>query len=393
MQASGSTPSDTRPLKILLFANTEWYLYNFRRSLATELVQRGHDVLLLSPPGAYGAKLRDLGFRWIPAPMQRLSLNPLRELALVLWLARLIRSERIDVVHGFTIKCAIYASLAARFASLRRAPARVSAVAGMGYVFTSRDITARVLRPFVRGLFRLALGGRGARVILQNPDDVALFRQARLVAPELIHLIPGSGVDSTRFTPRAATAGAAAPVRVLLPARLLWDKGLGEFIEAARMLRGDARPLEFLLAGEPDAGNPASVSIDTVRAWVDEGLVQWLGHVQDMPALFRSVDIVALPSYREGLPKGLIEAAACGVALITTDVPGCREVVSDGVNGLLVPVRSADALAAAIWRLASNAGLRQRLGEAARADALARYDERIIIRMTMDVYRELVQAL
>jgi glycosyltransferase involved in cell wall biosynthesis len=372
-------------MKILLFANTEWYLYNFRRSLAVALREAGHEVLLVSPPGPYGEKLQALGFRWLPAPMQRLSLNPLRELALVWWLYRLLRRERVDLVHGFTIKCAVYGALAARLA---RTPARVSAVAGMGYVFSSDDLKARVLRPFVRLLMRLALDGRKARLILQNPDDVALFEQARLVNPQRIRLIAGSGVDCRRFMPAAGRAERA--FTLVLPARLLWDKGLAEYVEAARLLRAEGRDLVFQLAGEPDPGNPASVPASTVQGWVDEGLLQWLGHVSDMPALFSSVDAVVLPSYREGLPKGLIEAGACALPLVTTDVPGCREVVSDGVDGLLVPVKNAPALAAAIARLQDDPGLCARLGKAAREKALAEFDEAIVIARTIDVYRELL---
>lgn len=378
--------SAASPRKVLLFANTEWYLYNFRRSLALALRDAGYEVLLVSPPGPYGEKLRALGFRWIPAPMERRSLNPLRELALVNWLRRLIRAERVQVVHGFTIKCAVYGSLAARLAGV---PARVNAVAGMGYVFTSDDLKARLLRPVVRTLMRVALDGRGARLILQNPDDVALFERARLVDSERVRLIPGSGVDCRRFGPEAGR-GQGGRFRVLLAARLLWDKGLAEYVAAARQLRAEGRDIEFLLAGDPDPGNPAAVPEATVRGWVEEGALGWLGHVDDMPALFRSVDAVVLPSYREGLPKGLIEAGACGLPLVTTDVPGCREVVSDGVDGLLVPVKDATALAGAIATLQDDPVLRARLGAAARAKALAEFDERIVIERTVGVYREVL---
>jgi glycosyltransferase involved in cell wall biosynthesis len=412
-------------MKVVLFANTEWYLYNFRRSLAAALREAGHEVLLVSPPGPYGEKLRDLGYRWLPAPMERRSLNPLRELALVWWLRQLFRRERVDLVHGFTIKSAVYGALAARLGGV---PARVSSVAGLGYVFISDDTKARVLRPLVRMALRLTLGGRSARLILQNPDDVAMFRQARLVHPDAIRLIAGSGVDCERFAPVGGVDGVAegsaaaeadgershhpvagrpaedsaaaqgprahaACFRVLLPARLLWDKGLAEYVEAARLLRAEGREVDFLLAGDPDPGNPASVPESTVRGWVEQGLVQWLGHVDDMPALFRAVDAVVLPSYREGLPKGLIEAAACGLPLVTTDVPGCREVVTHGVEGLLVPVRDAGALAAAIARLQDSPDLRASLGQAARARALAEYDERIVIQRTLAVYRELLPDL
>ena len=379
--------------KIVLFANTDWYLYNFRRSLALALREAGHEVLLLSPPGEYGARLRALGLRWEPVPMDRRSLNPLREAAVLAHLWRLFRRERPDLVHGFTIKCAVYGSLAARLAGV---PARVNAVTGMGYVFTSTDAKARALRPLVRLLMRAALDGRDARLILQNPDDVAVFEQARLVAPGHIRLIPGSGVDCVRFAPGESVGRGHAPdadtppFRVLLAARLLWDKGLAEFVDAARRLHGEGRAIDFLLAGDPDPGNPAAVPEATVHDWVAEGLLHWLGHVDDMPALFASVDVVVLPSYREGLPKGLIEAGACALPLVTTDVPGCREVVTDGVDGLLVPVRDAGALATAIARLHDDPVLAARLGAAARQRALDEFDERIVIARTQAVYQELL---
>ncbi len=376
--------------KLILFANTDWYLYNFRRSLALALQASGFDVLLISPPGEYGEKLRALGLRWLPLPMDRRSLNPLRELALLWHLVRLFRREQPALVHGFTIKCAVYGSVAARMAGV---PARVSAVAGMGYIFTGNAPKARLLRPLVRLLMRESLDGANARLILQNPDDVALFRRTALVRSDRIRLIRGSGVDCRRFQARDRVRDPAAPLRVLLAARLLWDKGIAEYIEAGRILHTEGRSIQFLLAGDPDPGNPAAVPKATVSGWVDDGVVESLGHVDHMPALLASMDVVVLPSYREGLPKTLIEAAACGLPLVTTDVPGCREVVTDGVDGLLVPVHNAGALARAIARLQDDPALAQRLGAAARAKALAEFDERVVNAATLDVYRELLASL
>jgi glycosyltransferase involved in cell wall biosynthesis len=260
----------------------------------------------------------------------------------------------------------------------------------MGYVFTSDKLKARLLRPLVRALMHVALDGRRARLILQNPDDVALFERAGFVDPAHIRLIPGSGVDCSRFQARGAEARAGQPFRVLLATRLLWDKGLAEFIAAARSLRAEGRELHFQLAGDPDPGNPAAVPVSEVLRWQAEGVVEWLGHVDDMPALLASADVVVLPSYREGLPKTLIEAAACGLPLVTTDVPGCRQVVADGIDGLLVPARDAAALAAALARLQDDPALAGRLGAAARAKALAQFDERIVIAATLAVYDELL---
>jgi len=320
--------------------------------------------------------------------MLRRSLNPLREALLLVRLWRLLRRERIALMHGFTIKCAVYGSLAARFCGA----ARVNAVAGMGYVFTSSSLKARLLRPIVRALMGWALGGRRARLILQNSDDVAMFLQSGLAYEEEIRLIRGSGVDCARFAVDPQRKSGEGGTRVLLASRILWDKGIAEYVEAARRLRAQQPTIRFLLAGEPDPGNPAAIPLETVRAWASEGVIEWLGHVDDMPALYASVDIVVLPSYREGLPKSLIEAAACGLPLVSTDAPGCREVISDGVDGLLVPVRDASALAKAIARLANDAAFAARLGAAARVKVLREFDERIVNERTLEVYRELLGA-
>ncbi|MEO8671111.1 MAG: glycosyltransferase family 4 protein [Tahibacter sp.] len=374
-------------MKAILFANTDWYLYNFRLSLAVALQRQGVEVLLLSPPGDYGEKLQALGLRWIAVPLQRRSLGPLRELRVVWWLWRLFRHEHPDLVHGFTIKCAVYASLAAWLAGVK---ASVNAVTGMGYVFTSTDRRARLLRPLVRGVMRIAFHGRRKRLILQNAADVTWFTEQGLADPDSVRLIASSGVDVSRFVPRLHDSSPLAPLRVILAARILWDKGIGEFIAAARQLRAEGRHIHFHVAGMPDSGNPSSVPRSVIEAWVEEGTIEWLGHVDDMPTLFASADVVVLPSYREGCPKSLIEAAACALPLITTDVPGCNDVVTHNVNGLLVPVRDATALAQAIARLADDRPFARRLGLAAREHALHAYSEPVVLARTLDVYRELI---
>jgi glycosyltransferase involved in cell wall biosynthesis len=259
-------------------------------------------------------------------------------------------------------------------------------------VFISNEPKATLLRPIVRLLMRLALGGKRARLILQNPDDVSFFEQSGTVSRAQIRLIPGSGVDCSRFLPPAGPKEFAAgePLRIVLAARMLCDKGVDEFIDAARLLKAENRNLQFVLAGTPDPGNPSAIPEQTLLEWQASGLVEWLGHIEDMPALLADADIVVLPSYREGLPKSLIEAAACARPLITTDVPGCRRVVTDGVDGLLVPVRDAKALACAIARLQDDPALARRLGLAAREKALAEFDERIVIARTLAVYDEVV---
>lgn len=375
-------------MKFILFANTDWYLYNFRLSTALQLQSMGIEVLMVSPPGDFGGRFEGHGVRWLPLPMQRASLNPLREAGTLLRLVQLLRAERPQLLHSFTLKCAVYGAMAARAAGV---PATVNAVTGLGYVFASEQPKARMLRPLVSALMRGALGGERSRVILQNPDDAAAFESARLAPAKQIRLIRSSGVDVARFRQREL-GESARPLRVLLAARLLREKGIHEYIDAALMLKGQGRDIEFLLAGQPDPGNPHSVDAAEIQSWHDKGVLRWLGHVDDMPALLRSVDVMALPSYyREGVPKSLIEAGACGVALVTTNLPGCREVVSrDGDDGLHVEPRSAASLAQVLARLDDDRELLARLGARARERALADFDERVVIRKTCEVYRELL---
>jgi glycosyltransferase involved in cell wall biosynthesis len=376
-------------MKFVFYANTDWYLFNFRLSTALELKSHGHEVVMLSPPGEFGARFAALGFRWIPLQMDRASLNPLREAATLRRLIRVLKDEQPDVLHNFTVKCAVYGALAARAA---RVPAVVNAVAGMGYVFTSDRAHARALRPVVKALMRGTLGGGHSRLILQNPDDADAFVRSRMVAEDRIRVIRSSGVNTSRFTPQVR-GDTRRPLRVLLAARLLWEKGVGEFVEASRMLKAEGRDVEFLLAGMPDYGNPHSVRLEQVEQWASEGVVNWLRHVDDMPALLSSVDVMALPSYyREGVPKSLIEGAASGLALVTTNLAGCREVVSeDGVDGLHVEPRNPRSLAERLKLLDDDRALVAKLGARAREKALAHFDERAVIRNTIAVYDELLR--
>jgi glycosyltransferase involved in cell wall biosynthesis len=376
-------------MKFVFFANTDWYLFNFRLSTALELKARGHEVVMLSPPGEFGARFAAYGLRWMTLDMDRASLNPLRELMVLRDLVRILKAERPDLLHDFTVKCSVYGALAARIAGV---PAVVNAVAGMGYVFTSDGLKARVLRPLVKVLMRSTLASGNSRLILQNPDDADAFTSSRMVPLERIRVIRSSGVDTTRFSPVAGERE-GGPLRVLLAARLLWEKGIGDYAEASRILRGQGRHVAFLLAGMPDPGNPRSVSHEQAKQWADEGLLTWLGHVDDMPALMRSADVMALPSYyREGVPRSLIEGAATGLALVTTDLPGCREAVPQhGIDGLHVPARDPNALAALLATLDDDRALLRKLAGRARENALAHFDERSVIQRTLDVYDELLR--
>lgn len=371
-------------MKIALFANTDWFIYNFRRGLARRLVELGHDVLLISPPGPYGLKLREQGYRWCSAPMDRRSLNPFKEIRFILWLANVLRQERVEILHSFTIKSVVYGALACRLAGV---PFRVNGIDGLGYVFISNDLKARLLRPLVGRMLRFACKGPRTKVVLLNRDDVEGFLKAGFAKASQISLIQGAGVDLNKFSPRENSSPSEV-TRVLLAARLLWDKGVGEYAEAARIIASRGVRVKFLLAGNPDPGNPAAIDEKIVKGWVEEGLIDWLGHVEDMPKLLNKVDIVVLPSYREGLPTTLIEAAACGLPIVTTDVPGCRDVVESGVDGLLVPPKNSGALADAIQLLCNDFDFAKTIGGRAREKAFSSFDEKIIVNNTLRIYEE-----
>lgn len=390
LQSVDRLDRDEDRVKIIFYANTEWYLYNFRLGFARHLRNEGHEVVMVSPPGKYGPKLEAEGFRWIPVDMRRRSLNPVREARTVLSLAAIYRAENPALVHHFTLKCIVYGGIAAR---LSKVPAAVHAVAGLGYVFASKRLRTRlVLRPLVRRLLRMVCNQPGAAVVVQNSDDLAFINGLGLSPSTQLSLIRGSGVDTNRFrqvpssAPRVGTS-----LTVLFVGRLLFDKGIVDFVEmASRCRKEHDGELRFLVAGELDPGNPASIPVERLQQWKDTGIVEFLGHVEDMAGLLVGVDIVVLPSRAEGAPRSLIEAAACGIPLVATDVPGCREVVRDGRNGFLVPLHDIEALTDAVLRLARDDELRRRMGEAGRQLVLESLDENIVFERTIDVYRKLL---
>ena len=341
-------------MKIILFANTDWYLYNFRLPLAHTLRDEGHELLLLSPAGNYASQIQASGFRWQAFELSRSGINPVSEIFTILRLAWLYRREKPDLVHHFTSKCVLYGSLAARLAGVRRV---VNAVTGMGYVFTRKNLFTFAIKPFVILLYKIAL--RNSRVIFQNQRDLDYFTGHHLVDADLCTLIPGSGVDITKFKPMLQPGG--DPL-VVLPARMLWDKGIGEFVQAATIIKRKGIKAHFVLVGTPDKGNPSSIPESQLDSWAKSGLVEIWGWFEDMVSVYQKASVVCLPSYREGLAKSLIEAAACGRALIASDIPGCREVVKDGINGFLVPPKQVNLLAEAIEKIILNKELQERMG-------------------------------
>jgi glycosyltransferase involved in cell wall biosynthesis len=366
-------------MRIVLFANTDWFLYNFKLPLARALRERGHDVVLVSSSGQYGPKLRDLGFRWEPFELTRSGVHPYTEWSAMRRLQALYRRLEPDAVHHFTIKCVIYGSFAARAAGVGHI---VNSVTGLGFVMLARTLKARLIRPLVGLLYRKALAH--TKVIFQNRDNLATLAALGALNQSETKVIPGDGVDTDYFMP---ASGPVAEIRVLMVGRLLWSKGIREYIDAAAIVQRQLPHVRFMLAGSPDAGNPESVDEATLTRWRAESGVELLGQRSDVLALQQSCSVAVLASTQgEGMPRSLMEAAACGKPMVATDVPGSRELVVDGVNGFLVPPGSAVALAAAILKLVAQPDVACRMGLAARQRLVAEFSDERIIAQTLQVY-------
>jgi glycosyltransferase involved in cell wall biosynthesis len=370
------SPSSSRP-RVLIALNTAWNLVNFRAGLIRALVEQGYEVVAVAPRDAHAVRLAALGARYVELPMDNGGTNPLRDLWLWWRFRQLFKAERPDVYLGYTVKPNVYGSLAAHSLGI---PV-VNNIAGLGAVFISQSLVTSV----VRRLYRLALK-RSAHVFFQNPDDQRLFIEGGMVSRSVTSLLPGSGIDLARFSPAPDNGRAGGEMCFLLIARMLWDKGVGEYVEAARRLKQRHPGVRCALLGFLDVRNPAAISREQVDAWVAEGVVEYWGTSEDVrPEIARS-DCVVLPSYREGTPRTLLEAAAMARPLVTTDAVGCREVVDDGVNGYLCEVRSADSLGDAMERMVlMSAGQRASLGFSGRQKMEEEFDEQKVINFYLDV--------
>lgn len=373
--------------KLLYVVNIPRFFLSHRLALALAAQGRGYEVHVATSVGdkASVGAIIDQQLLLHPIPISQHGMNPLAELWTINALRQLYSKLKPDLVHHISIKPVLYGGIAARLTGRRSI---VHAMSGLGYVFVSAERRATLLRHMTGPLFRAVTAGAGTRMIFQNPDDRHFFLKSGMVSSEKTVLIRGSGVDETVFTSQAETID-DQPV-VLFAGRLLWQKGIGAFVEVSRRLRGKAR---FCVVGYEEATSPLNVSASQLRSWADEGLIEWLGKRDDMPQVYAESNIVCLPStYGEGVPKVLIEAAACGRACVTTDTPGCREIVRHGENGLLAPPEDLDALTAAVERLIRDPGLRQQMGAKGRQVVLDGFTLRQVIDETLALYHDLLGA-
>lgn len=368
-------------MKIVICLNTAWNLVNFRTGLIRAMVAAGHEVVAVAPDDKYAASLNVLGCRFVPLHMENGGTNPVQDALLTWRFVCLFARERPDIYLGYTVKPNVYGSIAAH---MMRIPV-INNIAGLGSVFIKDGWLVRV----VRWLYRMALK-RSAKVFFQNPDDRTLFIDGGMVRTKVAELLPGSGIDLNRFTADPKLVSGNHNFRFLLIARMLRDKGVGEYVEAAKLVRQCWPLAEFCLLGFLDVKNPAAISRADMDAWVAEGVVNYLGVSDDVRVEIAFADCVVLPSYREGTPRTLLEAAAMSRPIITTDAVGCREVVDDGVNGYLCNIRDARDLAAKMEQILSlSPDQRREMGLLGRAKMVAEFDEQIVIKKYLATIEEI----
>jgi glycosyltransferase involved in cell wall biosynthesis len=370
-------------VKIVYVVNEARFFISHRLPLGQAAQARGYEVVVVTAPNTGEQQLQALGFRHIPAPLTRSGFILSQEIAAYRTLRRIYHLEQPDLVHHVTIKPVIYGSFAARRAGV---PGVINAVPGMGFVFTRRGLRAVMLRGVVNALYRLAFAGLAMRIIFQNSEDLRAFINHGIVRRDQTVLIRGSGVDLQQFKPRQEPP---APMVFVLIARMLRDKGVVEYAQAAKLVKARHPDWRFLLVGGCDEGNPSTLSEAQLKALETDYGVEWQGHRDDIAALLQQSHVVVLPTYREGLPKTLLEAAAAGAPMIASDIAGCREVVTDGVTGLLVPARCVAPLADAMLAMGEDEALRRRCGRAARDKAEAVFSVDDVVEHTFRVYDEL----
>ena len=368
------------PRHLVYVITEDWFFASHFLDRAKAAVGKGYKVSVITRCRETAREFRQYGLAPINIEFSRRGLNPITELITIFRLRTILKRIKPDIVHNVALKPVVLGSLAAQFAGVRNI---VNAPVGMGYVFTSEENKARILRPIVKALIRYSLGRQARRVIIENNDDFNNLVAGGFAKNDSIALIKGAGVDTEKFDYKPEPDG---QVRVIMVSRLLRDKGVQEFTDAAKLVKARESTVQFVLVGDVDDGNPTSLTAEQLTELRKSRDVTWLGARTDISDLLAASHVACLPSYREGLPKSLIEAASAGRPIVTTDVPGCREVVTHMVNGLLVQPRDVTALASAIEKLVNDPKLRQSMGKENRHKAESEYANEIIIAQTHGVY-------
>lgn len=373
-------------MKIIYIVNVDWFFISHRLPIALEALKQGHDVHVFTKDTGKMEYLKSLGIRVCPINLERGSVNPFKSLKLLLDLKEKITSIQPDVVHLVTIKPVLIGGLAS---ILAKVPSIVYAISGLGFIFTNTMLKAKILRLGIIPLYRLALSAKNKTVIVQNLDDLRILRQYVAIPESQTTLIPGSGVDLKHFDFQPIPLTNKI---VLMACRLLADKGVYEFQKSAQLLKEKYPEVRFVLVGGIDPDNPASLTEQELNDWVEKGDLEWWGHQINMAEILSQATIVILPSYREGMPKVLLEAQALGRPIVTTDVPGCREAIEDRKTGFLVQVKDEQSLANAIEKLIINDELCLQFSHNARVLAEQKFDIKQVVKTHMNIYENLVQS-
>lgn len=373
-----------RPQRLLFMFTEDWAFASLFLDRAIAAKNAGYEVAVHVRCSEHRTVIEQAGLQVIPHNISRSGLNPFRELLSVLQLIKVLRSFRPDVIHLIALKPIVLGSLASVFYPRAKV---VNAPVGMGYLFASNDVRARVARPLVKTVLRLTLGRKRSMTIIENSDDRRSLLEGGFLGANQIVLIRGTGVNLEVFRPTPEPAG---PKIVVLIARMLRDKGVFEFVEGARIIRRTQPTVSFWLIGDADPGNPASLTTQQLQDWNDEGIVKWFGYRTDVAELLTQVHIVCLPSYREGFGKVFVEAGAALRAVVATDVPGCREAVEHDVNGLLVEPKNSQALADALLRVLTDDQLRLRLAKEGRRRAEFEFSSATVNTQTLAVYQQVL---
>lgn len=371
----------------MFVVNTDKFFMSHRLSIALAAMNEGFEVHLVAGTSSCADQIRKLGLRVHSLMLQRSSMNVFSNALTFYQILRVFMRVRPDIVHLVTIKPVILGGLAAR---LTKVECVVSAISGLGFVYTSRDAMASARRLFISGLYRWALGNRDQKVIFQNEADRQYLIKFSGVAREKTALVKGSGVNLVEYSKAPMPQG--MPI-IMLAARLLIDKGVRDFVDAARYFKNNGVRARFVLVGTPDIGNPNSISEDELNRWVDENVVESWGYRNDMPDVLAKCSVFVLPSfYGEGLPKVLMEAAARGRPVVTTDHPGCRDAIIPNKTGLLIPKHDVKKLCNAIQILTNNPSLREEMGLAGRKLAEQEFDVEVIVRAHMEIYYDFLKT-
>lgn len=365
--------------KVAIVINTSWNIYNFRLNLIKALQAKGMEVYAIAPPDKYAPLLEKAGCRYVPLNMKSSGSNPFNELAVIYRLYKVYQNIRPDVILHFTIKPNLYGTVAATKLGI---PC-INNVSGLGTAFLNNSNVAKVARKLYRFAFRYP-----QKVFFQNPDDQRLFLKFKLVKPQITEVLPGSGVDTLRFKPNGRLNN--PQFTFLVMARLLYDKGIVEYIEAIKLMKQKGLDARFQLLGAPDQGHRRGIALEVIQGWIDSRLVDYLGTTDDVEPFIHNADCVVLPSYREGTPRSLLEAASSGKPIITTDVPGCNNVVQNGINGFLCKAKDAADLALKMEQLQKLDPEKLRvLGENSRRIAEEKFDEKYVIDRYLVVIQEI----